>query len=136
MSDWERDNATHNRRDEMSRDSRAEVESILTLAGLKPIRMWELVNGYWPNSPNYDDVRKPWWLAQTSVGLIRIGWRKRVMTIDWEATAVRFIVTDDDVTKGDTMVHAWSAAKAVEYMSNLRAFVASGVGEGSETSVP
>jgi hypothetical protein len=104
----------------MVTETREEVTSILTLAGLKPERMWELANGYWPLAPSYDDVRSPWWLAQTSIGLIRIGSRKRVISIEWDACKVRGIVTTDDVTKGETMVHAWSTSKAVEYLQRLR----------------
>jgi hypothetical protein len=109
------------RREEMREKTRREVESIFTLAGFAiPRRMWELANGYWPDSPEYDDVRSPWWLVQTSIGLIRIGNRKRVLSIDWEACEVRGLVTQDDVTKGDSMVHAWTVEKAVEYMRELR----------------
>jgi hypothetical protein len=108
------------RRSQMRRESHEEVESILTLAGLRSERMWELANGYWPDSPTYDDVRYPWWLAKTSIGLIRIGRRKRVLAIDWEATGIKASVTDDEVTRGETMVHAWSSEKAVEYMKRLR----------------
>ena len=110
----------HRRREEMRTTSREEVLSILALAGLKPTRTWELANGYWPDAPDYDDVRYPWWLAQTSIGLIRIGRRKRVIAIDWEATAIEAVVTKDDVTKGPKMVHAWETAKAVEYLQRLR----------------
>lgn len=117
---WERDHEVRVRRETMRNEARAEVESILTLAELKPERMWELANGYWPDTPCYDDVRRPWWLAQTSIGLIRLGWRKRVLEIAWEATEVRGIVTDDDTTKGETMVHAWGVAKAVAYVTRLR----------------
>ena len=123
MSDYERDRATHARREKMVAETRDEVASILTLAGLRPERMWELANGYWPLAPSYDDVRSPWWLAQTSIGLVRIGWRKRVVEIDWEATGIKAVVTEDDVTKGATMVHAWTTAKAVEYLQRLRAIV-------------
>lgn len=110
----------HTHRDRMREESEGEVESMLTLAGLKPTRMWELANRYWPLSPNYDDVRRPWWLAMTSVGLIEIGRRKRVISISWKATNVRVVVTEDDVTKDEAMVHAWSHAKAVEYLTRLR----------------
>lgn len=110
----------HSHRERMAKDSRAEVTSILTLAGLPPTRMWELANGYWPLAPEYDDVRRPWWLAQTSLGLIEIGWRKRVLSIDWSATDVRAIVTDDEVTKEETMVHAYTTPKAVECLTRLR----------------
>lgn len=111
-------------RERMVKDSRAEVESILTLAGLAPTRMWELANQYWPIAPDYDSVRRPWWLAQTSLGLIRLGWRKRVLEIDWSATGIAAIVTEDDVTKESTMVHAYRTAKAVEYLQRLRELVA------------
>ena len=120
MDEHERESAMHTRREQMVTKTREEVTSILTLAGLRPERMWELANGYWPLSPRYDDVRSPWWLAQTSIGLIRIGSRKRVLSIEWDACKVRGIVTEDYVTKEDTMVHAWSAAKAVEYLQRLR----------------
>ena len=120
MDEQERERAMHTRREQMVAKTREEVTSILTLAGLRPERMWELANGYWPLAPSYDDVRSPWWLAQTSIGLIRIGSRKRVLSIEWDACKVRGIVTADDVTKGDTMVHAWTAAKAVEYLQRLR----------------
>jgi hypothetical protein len=120
MDEHERERAIHRRREQMVTETREEVTSILTLAGLKPERMWELANGYWPLAPAYDDVRSPWWLAQTSIGLIRIGSRKRVISIEWDACKVRGIVTTDDVTKGETMVHAWSASKAIEYLQRLR----------------
>jgi hypothetical protein len=122
MSDdiFERDNKIHHERERMREESRGETESILTLAGLKPERMWELANRYWPLSPQYDYARRPWWLAQTSLGLIQIGRRKRVISIEWDATHRRVVVTEDNVTKSDTMVHAWSTAKAVEYLTRLR----------------
>lgn len=118
MGDW--DHKVRERREQMRKASRDETTSILTLAGLPPKRMWELANGYWPDAPTYDDVRRPWWLADTSIGLIRFGWRKRVLEIDWEATNIVASVTEDDTTKEPTMVHAWTTEKAVEYMKRLR----------------
>lgn len=88
MEEWERENAMHKRREEMRVETREEATSILTLAGLRPERMWELANGYWPDAPTYDDVRCPWWLAKTGIGLIRLGWRKRVLEIDWSETGI------------------------------------------------
>jgi hypothetical protein len=120
VEEYERERAIHKIREEMRRESRDEVTAILTLAGLPPVRMWELANGYWPDAPTYDDVRRPWWLVKTAIGLIRFGRRKRVLEIDWQETGVDVVVTDDDVTKESTMVHAWSTEKAVEYMKRLR----------------
>ena len=120
MGDWESEHEIRKFREQMRERTREEATSILTLAGLRPIRMWELANGYWPDVPTYDDVRKPWWLARTVLGLIRLGWRKRVLEIDWEDTGLREVVTADDVTKSETMVHAYSQEKAVEYLKRLR----------------
>jgi hypothetical protein len=120
MQEHEREKEMHRLREQMREQTREETTSILTLAGLRPERMWELANGYWPDAPTYDDVRRPWWLAQTSIGLVRLGWRKRVLEIDWSATGFVATVTTDDVTKCPSMVHAYSQAKAVEYLSHLR----------------
>lgn len=91
------------------------VEAWFISAGFpKPARMYCLANEY---DPERDD---PWWLVETNLGMIKIGWRKRVINIDWSATAIRKVVTDEDVTKDETMVHAWSTLKAIEYLTVLR----------------
>ena len=101
---------------------REEVAAIFLLSGLEAKAFHELANQYWPDHPDYADIRRkqPWWLVQTPFGLIRIGWRKRVIAISWTDTTLRFVVTKDDVTKDETMVHAWTYAKAVEYITELR----------------
>ena len=80
------------------------------------------MNQYWPRTENYWDLvfKNPWWLIKTEFGLIRIGWRKRVITIDWSDTDVRKIITEDDTTKEEHMVHAWTVEKAVEYLKALK----------------
>lgn len=114
------DASVQTRREEMRTRSRDEAESILKLAGFELIHTWELANGYWPDSPNYDDVRRPWWLFMTQIGPVQIGWRKNVLHIQWSACKFRGIVTEDDVTKEPTCVHAWSVEKAITYMRELR----------------
>lgn len=100
----------------------AQVRAIFLLAGIHIWTLQHVVNDYWPANERYDDVRNqsPWWLVGTSKGLVLIGWRKRVIEINWSRTPVRAIVTEDDVTKDDTMVHAYSYAKAVEYLNCWR----------------
>lgn len=98
-----------------------EVTSLFTLAKIPILRIWEAANNYWPEHPDYDKerLRDKWWLVKTPRGLVHIGWRKRVISIDWEDTGIKKIVTEDDVTKEETLVHAWSEEKAVEYLKTL-----------------
>ena len=91
--------------------------SIFQLAGIIILREWELVDGYDP------DRGRSWYLFQTAYGLIKIGWRKRVINIDWSDTGVKAIVTEDNVTKELTFVHAYSDLKAIEYLRNLKSFL-------------
>lgn len=105
--------------------SEAEMLAIFLLAGVAVEKAYKIENLYWPDHPDYAKVRaeSPWWLAKTAKGLVRIGWRKRVIAIDWSDTGIECEVTKDDVTKDAGRVHAWGYAKAVEYLTNLgRAF--------------
>lgn len=126
--------------------NREEMLALFTLAGLPVEGHWQLPNEYWPDAGgHYDELRKksPWWLVKTPYGLIKLGWRKRVINIDWKDTKhkaahhvyktreevqlapgevsyhVRKGVTSDNVTKDEHFVHAWSYAKAVEYLTTL-----------------
>ena len=96
------------------------VRSLFSLSGFEVLGVWEIRNKYWPDHPRYDSVRSPWWLVKTSIGMIEIGWRKRVIQIDWSDTDFNIIVTEDDVTKDIKYVHAYGYAKAVEYLTRLR----------------
>jgi len=96
------------------------ARSIFISAGFEVQKMWELANGYWPRSYLKEREKSPWWLVKTEIGLIIIGWRKRVISIDWSDTKVRAIVTEDYVTKDEAYVHAWSVDKAVSYLKALR----------------
>lgn len=98
-----------------------EARAIFILAGIGVSKLHRLENKYWPEHPDYDDVRRksPWWLVVTPFGTIELGWRKRVISINWSGTEARKIITADDLTKGETYVHAYCYAKAVEYMAAL-----------------
>lgn len=93
--------------------------AIFLLAGISVTKWYELPNEYWPDS--YTDLRAkhPWQLALTPHGPIKIGWRKRVISIDWEDTQARLLVTDDEVTKNETLVHAYNYIDAVKYLQKL-----------------
>lgn len=91
------------------------VKAWSTSAGFDKIKkIYRLVNGY---DPEREDA---WWLVKTQCGFIEIGWRKRVINIDWSDTPLRLVITTDDVTKEDAMVHAWSVPKVIEYLTEIR----------------
>jgi len=96
-----------------------QMQALFLLAGIQVTNHWELPNDYWPDP--YVELRKnsPWWLVKTNQGLVKIGWRKSVISINWVDTDIRQLVTNDDVTKDETMVHAWSYIKALEYLTKL-----------------
>lgn len=98
-----------------------QVVALFDLANIKVLNIWEIPNEYWPKTERYAELREtnPWWLVKTPAGIIKIGNRKRVISIDWSDTKIRGEITKDDVTKSDDMVHAWSMPKALEYMTAL-----------------
>jgi hypothetical protein len=122
----------------MAKFEEEQVRALFTLADIKILSLWKLPNGYWPEAipENWDDgyevnaflkyqrlrADSPWWLVKTNFGLIKIGWRKRVISIDWSDTPVRAFVTEDNVTKTTGLVHAWTQLKAIEYLTKLKEF--------------
>lgn len=102
--------------------TKEQVLAIFLLAGIRVDSLDELPNNYWPRVPEYQKLRdeNPWWLMHTELGMIVIGWRKRVISINWTRTGIQTVVTGDDVTKDETSVHAWTYAKAVEYLTKLK----------------
>lgn len=100
-----------------------EAAGLFTLAGITVLAMYELVNPYWPRDPNYYKtiIESPWWLIKTKYGNIQIGWRKRVICINWADSNLRKEITADDVTKNEIFVHAWSNEKALEYLTAMKA---------------
>lgn len=94
------------------------LKAMFTLASIdiacEPLK---LQNQYWQGWDT--KYYHPWWFVKTAFGWIEIGWRKRVISIDWTHTNIRAIVTADDVTKDMTLVHAYSEEKAIEYLTAL-----------------
>lgn len=96
---------------------RAATESAFAEAGYPRVNLISQPNQYCPC-----DVCPPWYLAQVGeLPPITIGWRKRVIVIDWEASGMPLpeLFAGEKVTKSDTMIHAWGYAKASEYLGKL-----------------
>jgi hypothetical protein len=98
----------------------AQARALFLLAGFEVLSVYKTENRYWLSGSDRS-IASPWWLVRIDEGIVVIGWRKRVIAIDWSDTTLRGVVTPDDVTKDDTMVHAWRYSKAVEYLDGLRA---------------
>lgn len=62
----------------------------------------------------------PWLQVTTALGVITLGWRKRVIVIDWTdsvlTTTAQELFPEEDVTKQGKLIHAWSYEKAREYL--------------------
>lgn len=75
-----------------------------------------------PNEYSRHDEAEPWMMLVTSRGRIKVGWRRRVISIDWThstLTAPPFLFADERVTQSGTGIHAYGADKAVEYLRRL-----------------
>jgi hypothetical protein len=100
---------------------RQKLDALLLLSGIKPVAVHEVANKYWPDDQHHAQIRRdnPWWLVLTKAGPVVIGWRKRVISIDWTDTQTRTIVTVDEVTKNECHVHACNYGDAVKYLAHL-----------------
>lgn len=99
---------------------RAESErrQLLACFGAVPIFTESIPNGYCDRSCC---EHLPWFKVATPVGYIRVGWRKRVIVIDWSdaplvSAKAEELFPDEDVTKEGRLIHAWSYEKAREYL--------------------
>jgi hypothetical protein len=101
------------------------IMAFLRMLGEKPRTIVRMQNGYCgDHSPNCDICQtRPWWAVDfENVGIIVIGWRKRVIHIDWHGTNCElnpFDITTDDVTKDRTYIHAYGYGKALIYLDSI-----------------
>ena len=96
-------------------DERAEIIGLFP----NPIFVEDIPNGYCSRGCCR---HRPWFLITTPIGRIKIGWRKRVISITWDETnrpGAEQLFPSEDVTKFDKTVHAWGVEKAKEYVGVL-----------------
>ena len=99
-----------------SEKERAEIVGLFS----GPIFVEEIPNGY---CNRYCCEHLPWFVITTTKGRIQIGWRKRVLSIDWSETTISStadeLFPDEDTTKGEQSIHAWSIEKAHYYINTI-----------------
>ena len=73
-----------------------------------------------PNSYCQCEVCAPWFTARLPYGDITIGWRKRVISIDWSGLPdLSALFAEESVTKGPNMIHAYGKDKAIDYVRKI-----------------
>jgi hypothetical protein len=105
---------------EYAEQAKTEKSEILSLFDNRVIFVEEIPNGY---CSDYCCKHLPWFIVTTNKGRIKIGWRKRVIHIDWTDSIIKetseTLFPNEDVTKFDTTIHAWGLEKAKEYINLL-----------------
>jgi hypothetical protein len=104
-----------------------EFRELLGKAGFDIVAMQSMPNEYCPC-----EVCAPWFNVETPYGCIKIGWRKRVINIDWSGITEAGFASDneilalfvgEDITKGTNYIHAWGWEKAQDYLRRIYTLV-------------
>lgn len=108
--------------------AKMERESLIGCFEGAKIFVEEIPNGYMPG-PRCRHL--PWFVVTTEIGRFKIGWRKRVIHLEWTETTVKATAEDlfptEDVTKTERIIHAYGYVKAAEYIQRIVS-----VGKGEE----
>jgi hypothetical protein len=90
-------------------------------AGFDDFEMKHIPNEYCHDINNCT-ICSDWFNVVTKYGTIKIGWRKRVIYIEWPNIQSNAIVlfNKEDVTKGSNYIHAWGWEKCTEYLTELK----------------
>ncbi len=118
-------------REHLLQEEEHRFRRIFEKAGFKDIRMESLPNEYCSC-----DFCAPWFSVNTEFGTIKVGWRKRVINIDWRLmeevlsesdelpqNSIISLFENEDVTKANTFIHAWGWDKAQDYLSRIYGFL-------------
>lgn len=104
------------RRQWVVQESRVHMRECFERAGYRDAQLVSITNGY--DSASYT----PWYTAQVNdLPPLRIGWRKRVIHIDWLESKLNLehLFSSEDVTRSGGFIHAWGYDKAAEYLTKI-----------------
>ncbi len=97
-----------------------ELTELFKSAGFNTIHVKTIDNQYCKDACCY---KYPWIIVATKKGSIKLGWRKRVMNLDWSESDIKAIGTelfkDENTTTGEHYIHCWGKDKAIEYLKKL-----------------
>jgi hypothetical protein len=98
----------------------AENRKIVDEVFSEPIFVEEIKNQY---CSDWCCAHLPWFRVTTKKGVFVIGWRKRVISINWDLTVstkdAEDLFQDENTTKYDKSIHAWGLEKAKEYVAAI-----------------
>lgn len=96
-------------------EHRKQFDEIFRKAGYIGFRLLAIPNQYVGNYP--------WFRVQTDFGEIKIGWRRRVISISWDTQVDdEGLFEQESETKGIGSIHAHGVEKTIEYLRMLRSF--------------
>lgn len=111
----------------------ADFRAWFTSAGLNPVLVEEIPNGYWPSGASYEKARRssPWAVVTSELGRITLGWRKRVIELDWSGSLVKGDAptlfpgwTATKGSKGERYIHADTGHEIITILKVLRVALA------------
>lgn len=110
------------RNQEFMNSVKAEKQSLISLFP-DQVFVEEIKNGYGSGHDWYDRM-KPWFkITVPKTGHFVIGWRKRVIHLEWTGTSIKEEAKDlfpfEEVTKHEKVIHCWGLDKAREYVNIL-----------------
>lgn len=91
---------------------RAQFEKAFLDSGVAATKWEEVPNQYGSQSYNGQ-----WYLVTTDIGVVRVGWRKRVIEIVFPVQVdVGELFANENTTKSENLIHAWGYDKLTEYL--------------------
>ena len=97
--------------------TRTNFEKAFAQAGYTKVNLITRKNEYCPC-----DTCTPWYTAQVAGSLpFVIGWRKRVINVDWSESGVALghLFEEETVTKGLYHIHAYGYDRLAEYLTKI-----------------
>ena len=115
-TEWVKANETDKRNDHV-----AELTELFELAGFDTIHVETIDSEYCREACCY---KYPWIIVTTKKGRIKLGWRKRVINLDWSESDItamgESLFKGESTTIGEKYIHCWGKDKALEYLKKLQ----------------